>query len=180
MIKPSETTWRHTAWSSLVSFFKSPWPWAPSRQWCWYFGYSLTHWDRDKLAIFSNAFSLDFKWYFIKMCSSGFIWQHAMIGSDKGLVPNSRQVFIWTNVGLVYWRIYASLGLNELMLSNLSISLYDIHLKEWHQIQFISCQEFTFCSDVIGPNHIFAVFKIMIRLYILRQYVFQIITLYIW
>ena len=36
------------------------------------------------------------------------------MGSDNGLAPTRRQAIIWTNGGLVYWRIYASLGLNEL------------------------------------------------------------------
>ena len=36
------------------------------------------------------------------------------IGSDNGLAPNRRQAIIWTNGDLDYWRIYASLGLNEL------------------------------------------------------------------
>ena len=34
--------------------------------------------------------------------------------SDNQFVPNRRQVIIWTNGGLVYWCIYASLGLNKL------------------------------------------------------------------
>ena len=29
-------------------------------------------------------------------------------------MPNKRQAFIWTNDGLFHWRIYVSLGLNEL------------------------------------------------------------------
>ena len=36
------------------------------------------------------------------------------MGSDKGLAPNMRQAVIWTNDGLVNWRIYASLELNWL------------------------------------------------------------------
>ena len=38
------------------------------------------------------------------------------IGSDNDLVPSGRQANIWTNDGLVWWRMYASLGLNELTL----------------------------------------------------------------
>ena len=38
------------------------------------------------------------------------------IGLDNGLTRNRWQAIIWTNGGLVYWRIYASLGLNELRL----------------------------------------------------------------
>ena len=37
-----------------------------------------------------------------------------IIVSDNGLAPTRRQAVIWTNDGLVYWRIYASLGLNDL------------------------------------------------------------------
>ena len=40
---------------------------------------------------------------------------NVIIGSDNGLASNRRQAIIWTNNGLVYWRIYASLGLNELV-----------------------------------------------------------------
>ena len=31
------------------------------------------------------------------------------------MVPSRRQAIIWTNDGLVYWRIYASLRLSELI-----------------------------------------------------------------
>ena len=57
---------------------------------------------------------LDFKWYFIEMCSLWSNWQNVTISSDNGLVLNRRQAIIWTNEDLVYWRIYASLGLSEL------------------------------------------------------------------
>ena len=33
--------------------------------------------------------------------------------SDNGLAPNRWQAIIWTKDGIVNWRIYASLGLNE-------------------------------------------------------------------
>ena len=33
---------------------------------------------------------------------------------DNGLALNRWQAIIWTNGGLGWWRIYASLGLNEL------------------------------------------------------------------
>ena len=48
------------------------------------------------------------------MCSFGSNLQYVIIGSDNGLAPNRRQAIIWTNDGLVYWRIYASVGLDEL------------------------------------------------------------------
>ena len=43
-------------------------------------------------------------------------WQYYRIGSDNGLVPTRRQAIIWTKDGIVYWRIYASHGLDELTL----------------------------------------------------------------
>ena len=39
---------------------------------------------------------------------------YSNIGSDNGLAPARRQAIIWTNVGMFYWHIYVSLGLNEL------------------------------------------------------------------
>ena len=48
------------------------------------------------------------------MCSLRSNSQYVIIGSDNGLAPISRQAIIWTNYGLVYWRIYVSLCLNEL------------------------------------------------------------------
>ena len=40
--------------------------------------------------------------------------QYSSFGSDNGLAPNRRQAAIWSNDGLASWRIYASLGLDEL------------------------------------------------------------------
>ena len=44
-------------------------------------------------------------------------------GSDNCLAPSRRQAIIWTNDGIVYWRIFTSLGLNELtiLLNNTNI-----------------------------------------------------------
>ena len=42
-------------------------------------------------------------------------WQYDSIGSDNGMAPNRRHAIIWSNVGMLYWRIYASLSPNELM-----------------------------------------------------------------
>ena len=62
--------------------------------------------------IFSDAFS----WMknviiFIKI-SLKFVPQltKLSIGLDNGLAPNRRQAIIWTNAGLIYWRIYAAWG----------------------------------------------------------------------
>ena len=41
-------------------------------------------------------------------------WQYGSIGSDNGLAPNMQQAHIWSNVSMLYWRIYALLSLNEL------------------------------------------------------------------
>ena len=51
--------------------------------------------------------------YFTEICSWGTDWIYIIIGADKGLGPNRRQVIIWTNDGLAYWRMYVSLGINE-------------------------------------------------------------------
>ena len=40
--------------------------------------------------------------------------QYSSIGSDNGLAPVRQQAIIWTNDGLVYRCIYASLSRNEL------------------------------------------------------------------
>ena len=58
---------------------------------------------------------MDFKEDFTEICS---LWpnrQYGSIGSDNGLWLVQRQAIIWSNVGMLYWRIYASLGLNELI-----------------------------------------------------------------
>ena len=62
---------------------------------------------------------LDFKWYFVELCYLGSNWQYVSTGLDNGLVPNKWQAISWSSDGLVYWRIYASLGLNELKVPEL-------------------------------------------------------------
>ena len=49
----------------------------------------------------------------LKICFQGFHQKYSIIGSDNGLATNH----YLNNVGLFYWRIYASLSLNELYLS---------------------------------------------------------------
>ena len=82
----------------------------------------LTHCGRDKTVAISQwhfqmhfleCKLMNFK-YFTEMCSLLFSWQYVIIGSNNSLVPNRQQAIIWTNVGQVYWRIYSSLGPNEL------------------------------------------------------------------
>ena len=68
---------------------------------------ALTHWDRDNIAAisqtpFSNAL------YWIRNLCQRFeltIFQH---------IPDRRQAIIWASDDPFYWRIYASLGLNDL------------------------------------------------------------------
>ena len=38
---------------------------------------------------------MNFKRYFIEMCSLGFNWQYIIIGSDNGLALNRRQAIVW-------------------------------------------------------------------------------------
>ena len=81
----------------------------------------------------SNTFlewtCLHFDWNFTEVCSQGSIEQYASIGSDNGLAPNRRQAIIWTNDGLIWWRIYASLGLNELVLISITTSVADVQIQ---------------------------------------------------
>ena len=56
---------------------------------------------------------LNFKSNVIEICSLASYWQYGGIGSNKGLSPLRRQAIIWTNDGIFYWRIYASLGPSE-------------------------------------------------------------------
>ena len=49
-----------------------------------------------------------------------FNWQYSSIGSGNGLSPARRQAIIWSNDDIGWWRIFASLGLNELKLANRS------------------------------------------------------------
>ena len=83
----------------------------------------LTYWGRDKFAPFCRQhFQMHFlEWKCMsfalnlpEVCSLGSNWQYSSIGSDNGLAPTRWQVIIWTNGGLVHWRIYASLSLNGL------------------------------------------------------------------
>ena len=55
-------------------------------------------------------------WNFTKICYLASNWQYGNIRSYNGLAPNMRQAIIWSNVGMLYWRIYAPLAFNELML----------------------------------------------------------------
>ena len=97
-------------------------------QFLFLFSSKLIHWGRDKMAAISQTtYSNAYPWMKIvnfeknkkqnnntEICSLGSNWQYGSIGSYNGLAPNRRQAIIWTNVSMLYWRINASLGLNEL------------------------------------------------------------------
>ena len=51
----------------------------------------------------------------LKFVPMGPIYNIPALVLIMALAPTRRQAIIWTNDGLVYWRIYAPLGLNELM-----------------------------------------------------------------
>ena len=49
-----------------------------------------------------------------EICALGSNW-HLYMDLDNGFVPYMWQAIIWTNDGLGWWHIYASLVLNELL-----------------------------------------------------------------
>ena len=57
---------------------------------------------------------LNFEQNFTEICALGSNWQYGSIGSDNGLAPNRWLTIIWSNVGMLYWCIYAWLDLSEL------------------------------------------------------------------
>ena len=68
------------------------------------------------------------------------------IGLENGLAPNGRQAIVWTNDSLFLWRIYASLGLSELMVFlSLSWTLFG-HCQVTIQLSMF-CLIFFFGSD---------------------------------
>ena len=78
---------------------------------------------------FSNAFYwklFNVKPNVTEICGLVYYWQNASIGSDNGLAPNMRQAFIWTNVGMLYWRINASLGLIDLKVLTYCTKLHEL------------------------------------------------------
>ena len=56
----------------------------------------------------------------IELCSQGSYWLWSSIGLDIGL-QNRRQAIIWTNGGLIYWRVYGWIDPNE---PNVRISIH--------------------------------------------------------
>ena len=93
----------------------------------------LTHLCRDKqhfclLYFHMHLYEwkpLNFKLNFIEINSLGSNKQYTFTGADYVLSPNRWQAIIWTNVRIVYWLIYASLGLNGLKVSFLLTSIGD-------------------------------------------------------
>ena len=77
---------------------------------------------------------------FIEICSLG---TKSSIRSDNGLVPSRRQAIIRTNDGLVWWCIYASLGLNDLM-QNRPTPL----LKHWSYVSFALSHRYHMHKDL--------------------------------
>ena len=79
------------------------WLWSPRRTWPSLTSLhlmALTHWAPDKMATISQtAFSIAFSWITV-LVRLKFHWNFVAI--------------IWINESLVYWRIYTSLGLDEL------------------------------------------------------------------
>ena len=61
---------------------------------------------------FSSTKNFSFDWNLIEMCFLGSKWQYASVGLDNGLI---------------HWRIYVSLGLNELRIMLISLN----RLTQW-------------------------------------------------
>ena len=83
--------------------------------------------ETKRLPFCRRHFQMHFFWMKIFVFSFKFNWSLFAINRKPALVdvydlssnyhgslPNKRQAIIWTNGGLVYWRIYASLDFNEL------------------------------------------------------------------
>ena len=64
-------------------------------------------------------------------------YQYSRIGSENGLSPSWRQAIIWTNDCIVYRRIYAALGLNELVKTSGDWSyLRDLVILCWRLLKY--------------------------------------------
>ena len=79
---------------------------------------------------------------------------------------NRRQAFVWTNVGIVYWRIYATLSFNEWRHPKPVLSLYK-YMSEIHRKQTTKdCMDLRLWRI---PNTILAHLPVVAR--ILRQFI---------
>ena len=105
---------------------------------------SLLYWGLNKIAasVEDKRFEcilwkcMDFSYDFTEVCSWGSNQRYSRI--DSGSVPTRRQAIIWTNDGLAYWHIYASLGLNELLVQNDLVSFQSVQ-NEPHFFIFCHC-----------------------------------------
>ena len=60
-------------------------------------------------------------------------------GSDFGLSLNRRQAIIWTNEGIVYWRIYASLALTEYSCQSTLLNMVEHYKKLSEKREYVAC-----------------------------------------
>ena len=109
--------------------------------------------------IFKCIFMNENVWVSIKDSTEVYS-QGSSIGSDNSLMLTKRQAIIWTNDGLVWQCIYASLGLNELKvcvcvffkmnIGNLQFCTIDITCNLMHGIlsQHFGCR----CPGVSAPG----------------------------
>ena len=81
----------------------------------------VTQWGLNNIVTILRTFSNALSWTklfsnsnFTEICSQGDNYECASIGSDNVLALNRRKAIIYTKGGLVFWRTYSSLGLNEL------------------------------------------------------------------
>ena len=109
---------------------------------------TLRHWDKMAAIsqmTFTNAFSLIKTLNFIirydfAICSLRSNWQCGGIDSDNVLAPNSRQTIIWNNVGMLFWGIHASLGLNELIHRGRVMPVYQGIIGSRNDLSPVWCQ----------------------------------------
>ena len=74
---------------------------------------------------------LYFDYNVTEVCSSWCNWQYPSVGLDTGLALIRRQAIIWTNVDLMHWRIYAALGVDELIHYH-RLPCYKTNRRWWH------------------------------------------------
>ena len=109
----------------------------------------LTHRGRNKMAeilqmtfkcIFPEWKLLNCRYNFIIICSLGSNWQSVSNNTYIDLVPFKRQAIIGTNVDIVHRRIYASPGLDELIVSR--------QFQEKYQLQCVT-YDLTYCWQMM-------------------------------
>ena len=106
---------------------------------------------------------MNFDYNFTAVCSKGSNQQYASIGSDNSLATTWRQAIIWTNDGLVCWRIYASPRINELSVKsknlrqgyicyNTILLRYDPYVSKHHHSDVIMC---TMAFQITGVSIVY-------------------------